>query len=103
MAAAAAAGDADARAELVEAFRPGIAGVARHYRSAPHVSREELMQEGVVGLLRALERFDSELGTPFWAYASWWVRQAMRLARAAPRRARGIASAACSSAEQGPC
>src|SRR5947209_12151293 len=36
------------------------------------------MQEGVVGLLRALERFDPNMGTPFWAYASWWVRQAMQ-------------------------
>jgi DNA-directed RNA polymerase sigma subunit (sigma70/sigma32) len=36
------------------------------------------MQEGVVGLLRALERYDPELETPFWAYASWWVRQAMQ-------------------------
>jgi RNA polymerase primary sigma factor len=37
-----------------------------------------LMQEGVVGLLRALQRYDPELGTPFWPYASWWVRQAMQ-------------------------
>ena len=29
-------------------------------------------------LLRALERFDPNMGTPFWAYASWWVRQAMQ-------------------------
>src|SRR5688500_20356844 len=36
------------------------------------------MQEGVVGLLRALGRYDLEQGTPFWAYASWWVRQAMQ-------------------------
>jgi RNA polymerase sigma factor (sigma-70 family) len=36
------------------------------------------MQEGVVGVLRALERFNPDLGTPFWAYASWWVRQAMQ-------------------------
>ena len=36
------------------------------------------MQEGVVGLLRALERYDVELGVPFWAYATWWVRQAMQ-------------------------
>ena len=36
------------------------------------------MQEGMVGLLRALERYDPELETPFWAYASWWVRQAMQ-------------------------
>jgi RNA polymerase sigma factor (sigma-70 family) len=36
------------------------------------------MQEGVVGLLRALERYDAERGVPFWAYAAWWVRQAMQ-------------------------
>jgi RNA polymerase primary sigma factor len=36
------------------------------------------MQEGVVGLLRALERCDPERGVPFWGYASWWVRQAMQ-------------------------
>ncbi|MGH2919240.1 MAG: sigma factor, partial [Solirubrobacteraceae bacterium] len=38
----------------------------------------ELMHEGVVGLLRTLERYDPALGTPFWMYASWWVRQAMQ-------------------------
>jgi RNA polymerase sigma factor (sigma-70 family) len=36
------------------------------------------MQEGVVGLLRALRRYEARLNTPFWAYASWWVRQAMQ-------------------------
>jgi RNA polymerase primary sigma factor len=37
-----------------------------------------LMQEGVVGLLRALGRYDPGRGVPFWSYASWWVRQAMQ-------------------------
>jgi RNA polymerase sigma factor (sigma-70 family) len=36
------------------------------------------MQEGVVGLLRALERYDPGLEGPFWGYATWWVRQAMQ-------------------------
>jgi RNA polymerase sigma factor (sigma-70 family) len=36
------------------------------------------MQEGVVGVLRAIDRYDPALGTPFWSYASWWVRQAMQ-------------------------
>jgi RNA polymerase primary sigma factor len=74
---AAAAGDSGAQTRLLETFRPGVAGIARRYRSTPHVSREELMQEGVVGLLRALKRYDPDVG-PFWAYASWWVRQAMQ-------------------------
>jgi RNA polymerase sigma factor (sigma-70 family) len=65
------------RDELVDAYLPLIGRAARAYRGAS-VDRLELMQEGVVGLLRALERFDETLGTPFWAYASWWVRQAMQ-------------------------
>jgi RNA polymerase primary sigma factor len=72
------AGDRRARAQLVEAFLPLIASVARLYRESPRVQRVELLQEGVVGLLRALERYDPDRGTPFWAYASWWVRQAMQ-------------------------
>jgi RNA polymerase primary sigma factor len=55
-----------------------IAGVARLYRPSAVLTTVELMQEGAVGLLRALERYDPELATPFWAYASWWVRQAMQ-------------------------
>ncbi len=75
---AAQAGDCQARDELIEAFMPLVGGMARIYRATPVVNRDELMQEGVVGLLRALRRFDLELGPPFWAYASWWVRQAMQ-------------------------
>lgn len=76
--AAAKAGDQRARGRLVEAFMPLIASVARLYRDSPRVERIELLQEGVVGLLRALERYDPARGTPFWAYAAWWVRQAMQ-------------------------
>ena len=75
---AAQAGDAVAREELVRSFLPLIAGVARNYRYTRAVDRGELIQEGVVGLLRALERYDPALGTPFWGYAAWWVRQAMQ-------------------------
>ena len=75
---AAQAGDRRAREELVEAFLPFIAGVARVYRGSQTITRLELMQEGVVGLLRALERYDPTVGVPFWGYASWWVRQAMQ-------------------------
>jgi len=66
------------REELVEEFRPLIATVARPYCRHGSVERKELMQQGVVGLLEALKRYDPSLGTPFWAYASWWVRQAMQ-------------------------
>jgi RNA polymerase sigma factor (sigma-70 family) len=71
-------GRGDARVRLIKTFTPLIGSVARTYCHVPGVERSELMQEGVVGLLRALERFNPDLGTPFWAYASWWVRQAMQ-------------------------
>jgi RNA polymerase sigma factor (sigma-70 family) len=75
---AAQAGDPDARDELIVAFQPLIASVARMYRQFAAVDHAELMQEGAVGLFRALRRYDPEARTPFWGYASWWVRQAMQ-------------------------
>ncbi|HEX3801979.1 MAG TPA: sigma-70 family RNA polymerase sigma factor [Solirubrobacteraceae bacterium] len=66
------------REELVKWFAPRIASVARVYRWSTAVDREELTQEGVVGLLRALERYEPERCMAFWAYAVWWVRQAMQ-------------------------
>jgi RNA polymerase primary sigma factor len=71
-------GDPLARERLIDAFLPRIATVARTYHRLPAVDRAELMQEGVAGLLTALQRFESRRGTPFWAYASWWVREAMQ-------------------------
>jgi RNA polymerase sigma factor (sigma-70 family) len=76
--AATGAGDRDATEELVTAFLPAIDGVASLYRSFASLERRELRQEGVVGLLRAARRYDQSYDTPFWAYASWWVRQAMQ-------------------------
>ena len=76
----AAAGDQRACDALVDHYLPAIAGVARVYRHA-RVEHVDLMQEGVIGLLRAVRRFDPSFGVPFWGYASWWVRQAMRYAR----------------------
>ena len=51
-------GDREARDALIEQFRPMIASVARLYKGCSAVDHAELMQEGMVGLLRALERFD---------------------------------------------
>src|ERR1044072_5493620 len=70
--------DRGRRQELVDAFCPLIASVARVYIRPGTLERQELMQQGIVGLLEALERYDPDLGTPFWAYACWWVRQAMQ-------------------------
>jgi RNA polymerase primary sigma factor len=70
-------GDSAACRELVAAFLPAIAHVARRFESV-EVQRAELVQEGVAGLLFAARRYDPRLRTPFWAYASFWVRKAMQ-------------------------
>ena len=96
---AAESGGASASRRLVDAFLPSIAGLARRFPTGAGVEREELLQEGVVGLLSALRRYDSGRGTPFWSYASFWVRKAMQelvaeLARPvalSDRAARGLA------------
>ena len=71
------AGDLAARAALVQSYMPAISAMARTYRTS-QIARQELLQEGVVGLLRALERFEPDRGVAFWSYASFWVRQAMQ-------------------------
>jgi RNA polymerase sigma factor (sigma-70 family) len=76
--AAAQSGDDAAKARLVETFMPLIASAARVYRGTARVDRLELLQEGVLGLLRALERYEPDRGVPFWGYAAFWVRQAMQ-------------------------
>jgi RNA polymerase primary sigma factor len=70
-------GDSDACRKLVEAFLPAIADLARSFKNS-RVERLELLQEGVAGLLVAARRYDTTLNTPFWAYASFWVRKAMQ-------------------------
>jgi RNA polymerase primary sigma factor len=72
------AGDRDACRELVDGLMPAIVAVARRFPTDAAVSRGDLIQEGVAGLLLACRRYDPLLGTPFWAYASFWVRKAMQ-------------------------
>ena len=71
-------GDRAACRELVDAFLPAIGAVARRFDRGGGVTRAELMQEGVAGLLFAARRYDPRTGTPFWGYASFWVRKAMQ-------------------------
>jgi RNA polymerase sigma factor (sigma-70 family) len=75
----AAAGDPQARARVVEAALPLVRRWARAY-AGRGVELDDLVQDGVVGLLRALVRFDADRGVPFGAYARHWVRQAMQQA-----------------------
>lgn len=72
------AGDADASGKLVASFLPAISALAKRFPTRAGVERQELMQEGVAGLLLATRRYNPALKTPFWAYASFLVRKGMQ-------------------------
>jgi RNA polymerase sigma factor (sigma-70 family) len=74
------AGDKLAREQLIDRLLPLVVATARRYRT-DGLDQTDLVQEGVVGLLRALERFDPERGVPFRAFAIWWIREGLQSAR----------------------
>ncbi len=70
------AGDAWARARLIERNLRLVVSVAKRYRGMG-LPFEDLIQEGNIGLIKAAERFNPELGNRFSTYAIWWIRQAI--------------------------
>ncbi|HVM17082.1 MAG TPA: sigma-70 family RNA polymerase sigma factor [Gaiellaceae bacterium] len=74
------AGDAAATEAVIRALLPLVVAAARRMPTEG-LDHEDLVQEGLVGVLRALRRFEADHGVPFAAYASWWVRQALQEAR----------------------
>ena len=75
------AGDEDARQQLIEANLRLVMSITRHYTRAG-VPLLDLIQEGNLGLIRAVEKFDYRLGYKFSTYATWWIRQAVTRALA---------------------
>ena len=70
------AGDGRARRRLIEKNLRLVVSVAKRYRGMG-LPFEDLIQEGNLGLIKAVERFDPDLGHRFSTYATWWVRQAI--------------------------
>jgi RNA polymerase primary sigma factor len=73
------AGDRRARQRLIEKNLRLVVSVAKKYRGMG-LPFEDLIQEGNVGLMKAVEKYDPERGWRFSTYATWWVRQAVQRA-----------------------
>ena len=67
-------GDANALERLIEGNLPFLWSIAADY---PQVDARELVQEGALGLMHALERFNPTEGVTFLTYAGYWVRERM--------------------------
>jgi RNA polymerase primary sigma factor len=81
------AGDAGARQRMILANLRMVVSIAKRYQGHD-IALLDLVQEGIFGLVRAVEKFDWRRGFKFSTYATWWIRQALQ--RAVQNQARTI-------------
>ena len=70
-------GDTKAHEDIVRHNLKFVAKIAKGYRNQG-VPYEDLISEGNLGLIHAIEKYDTERGVPFPSYAVWWIRNSMR-------------------------
>ncbi len=73
--------DPEARELLVRSNLRLVVNIAKKYANRGNMSMGDLIEEGNLGLIRAVDYFDPDRGTRFSTYAAWWIKQAIKSAQ----------------------